>query len=758
MAQHRKNISFLLFLLLLSLPLFTNASLVSSAKNGNYASLNFQKKIGVDYANAIPVDQSKHSKPYVIKHVAKTTNKNTPTNSNDTDVSFEIVNLINFYAAEIGIGSPEIQNVTVLLDTGSSDLWVVGSDNPYCDANFDLDSSDIEEYDEEFVEYLDENDIGLDVDEKEVVITTEDFDNLVGKRFISDELEKKKFPKRDVYSGGDDDGDDIDSAISDAFNSYSDDIWNYYTSAIDGFYTQTYNDYTSTYDNTIATDCELYGTFDSNKSKTFKKNDTEFYIVYGDDSSALGNWATDKVYVDGLEVDGLTFAVANMSDSSTGVLGIGLMTDEATEFDASAVLHQSKNFTYPNLPVVLKQNGIINSTSYSLYLNDSDSSSGTVLFGAVDHSKYLGQLYTLPLINIYKKYGIKNVTEFDVTLQGLGFVDGDNNYTFTNTKIPALLDSGTTLLYLPDYLLEYIADSFSAYYTEDLGLYIIGCDKVSDDQYMVFDFGGFHINIPFVDFVLTTDDEDICVLGISGSGDLNNAILGDSFLRSTYVVYDLDNLEIAMAPANSSSSSSLSLSMVEGEDNVSNLDKDAEVQKKHTTASSNSSSSDNKSKDSSSGSSSSSSVNNITNTLSASYSYATGNNIEVIGTTIPRAIKAPGYSNTWTDFVTRFNTSGNIFTIFNATNNYFPTVSISTNSSSTYKSTGAFGSKTSRSYETGHKKYHSFATYIIKAATNNSSNSTTSTTSKNGAVNTHYGNASIFGLMSLLLGVVISLM
>jgi Eukaryotic aspartyl protease. len=48
------------------------------------------------------------------------------------DVSLS--NQRSFYAANLSIGTPA-QNVEVLVDTGSSDLWVVGSDNPKCVTN-----------------------------------------------------------------------------------------------------------------------------------------------------------------------------------------------------------------------------------------------------------------------------------------------------------------------------------------------------------------------------------------------------------------------------------------------------------------------------------------------------------------------------------------------------------------------------------------------------------------------------------------------
>lgn len=119
----------------------------------------------------------------------------------------------------------------------------------------------------------------------------------------------------------------------------------------------------------------------------------------------------------------------------------------------------------------------------------------------------------------------------------------------TTTRIPALLDSGTTLTYLPADAVALMAKSLNATFSKELGYYEYACPTSGDNATsVVFDLGGFHINAPLSDFTMQTN-VGTCVLAIVPQAGNATAILGDSFLRSAYVVYDLDNYEVSLAQA-----------------------------------------------------------------------------------------------------------------------------------------------------------------------------------------------------------------
>lgn len=67
-------------------------------------------------------------------------------------------------------------------------------------------------------------------------------------------------------------------------------------------------------------DCKKYGFFNMSSSSTFKNNDTDIFLYYEDLSFVRGTWGTDVVSLGGLNISGVNFAVAEISNSSSGVL------------------------------------------------------------------------------------------------------------------------------------------------------------------------------------------------------------------------------------------------------------------------------------------------------------------------------------------------------------------------------------------------------------------------------------------------------
>ncbi|GAV54356.1 hypothetical protein ZYGR_0AL00880 [Zygosaccharomyces rouxii] len=292
-------------------------------------------------------------------------------------------------------------------------------------------------------------------------------------------------------------------------------------------------------------DCQSdSGNFDPSSSSSFKKNDTVdgFSIQYGDNSYAAGYWATDDLRVGDITVKDMTIAVADDTNSSDAVFGISYRGLESSIFSNDL----QDPHEYENFPYLLKDQGIVKRNAYSLYLNAPGASDGSVLFGGVDHNKYSGNLYTVPVLE--NEGGPDPWQRFVVAVRGVGVKGNQEQTTLTTTPFVGLLDSGTTAVYLPEPVADMIAKAYGGSFDDDPEVlaYIIQCP--GNDEKLVFNFGGFNIETSLANYI-TERHGDQCLLNIVPS-DGEMAILGDYFLRDAYVVYDMDNNEISLAQAN----------------------------------------------------------------------------------------------------------------------------------------------------------------------------------------------------------------
>ncbi|GMM34396.1 aspartyl protease [Saccharomycopsis crataegensis] len=281
-----------------------------------------------------------------------------------------------------------------------------------------------------------------------------------------------------------------------------------------------------------------YGTFDPSKSSTYNQTSKDFEIMYGDRTYAKGKWAYDDLTFGNVELKNIFFSAATNQTTGEGVCGIGFPTNEASNYPGG--------FMYDNLPVQLVNQGYISKNAYSLYLNSEEASSGSVLFGAIDHAKYQGELQTFDIVDI-DDGGDKTSTPyaFYINLDSVSV----NNTTYINTAYPALLDSGTTLLYAPTEVYKKVGETYGTYSNDDEG-YVTTCGATGPN--FDFKFNNLTISVPFKDLLFSLEDNgsmganDKCMIGLQNAGS-STYILGDVFLRSAYVVYDLTDAKISMA-------------------------------------------------------------------------------------------------------------------------------------------------------------------------------------------------------------------
>ncbi|GME99221.1 unnamed protein product [Ambrosiozyma monospora] len=361
------------------------------------------------------------------------------TNAN-SDVEFIMKNQAVFYSVDVAIGS-DSNVVTVLLDTGSSDFWVMSPKNPYCAAG----------------------------------------------------------------TGG---------ASQSTLGSGQ------YNSSVDSDLTG----YGSI-------DCSEFGTFDPSDSSSWHNNGSSFYIEYVDQTFSEGTWGYDEIQIGGVNIPDVNIAVCNNTDSDVGVLGISYAELESTNT-------RRNHHTYMNLPLTMKSQGMISKLTYSVYLDDPDAETASILFGAIDQNKYTGDLALMPIVKDwdYDVSGTSQPSTIDVTISDMSMGSKNSNKTikFASGAAAGLLDTGTTLMYVPDTVLNAIIEIGAFSPAGSSGFVIVDCG-LGDDYYLSFNFQGFNVDIPFKNLFFGQADtsENTCYLGVLSSGN-DKFILGDVFLTSVY--------------------------------------------------------------------------------------------------------------------------------------------------------------------------------------------------------------------------------
>jgi hypothetical protein len=294
------------------------------------------------------------------------------------------------------------------------------------------------------------------------------------------------------------------------------------------------------------------GSFDHSASSTFVDiEEGGFNISYVDGTGSAGDYFQDTFSIGGSTIDKFEMGLGLDTTISVGIMGIGYNDSEAN-------VDTGNGTEYPNLPIALLNAGLIPTNAYSLWLNDLQATTGSVLFGGVDTAQYTGDLISVPVCpDSYSD----TITSFTVSFTGLTATSstGTDSLTPSDYNEAAILDSGTTITLLPNDLAKIVFEELGATNSEELGV-VVPCALADKTGSLNFQFGGANGPIVKVDvsqlvLPLTLEDgrtpeysngEAACQLGLEAAGDLP-VLFGDTFLRSAYVVYDLENNRIALA-------------------------------------------------------------------------------------------------------------------------------------------------------------------------------------------------------------------
>ncbi|KAM3158423.1 hypothetical protein ABEW05_001085 [Botrytis cinerea] len=281
--------------------------------------------------------------------------------------------------------------------------------------------------------------------------------------------------------------------------------------------------------------CSSYPQYDPTKSTSFVPLSQALNIAYGI-GAVTGAYATDNFMMgSGPTLKKLQFGVASGSNRMfAGIMGVSWGLGLGTG--------------YYNIIDQLALQGLTKTRAFAIDLGNVDTASGSIIFGGLDTKKYYGSLIKNPIIPFYQspdgypRYWI-NMTYFGITFPG----QLPTNLTSTGYAKPVIVDSGSTLSYLPPSLVNAMLPYFPGWVSKGGGLYTIPCSFRNIAGTMDFGFAGQIIRIQLAQFIWFNGAT--CYGPIANAAEKTDVILGDTFMRGAYVVFDQDNANVHIAQA-----------------------------------------------------------------------------------------------------------------------------------------------------------------------------------------------------------------
>ncbi|KAG8697413.1 Type I transmembrane sorting receptor [Ceratobasidium sp. 395] len=272
--------------------------------------------------------------------------------------------------------------------------------------------------------------------------------------------------------------------------------------------------------------CTTHSKYSSSKSSTSSKKSGTFSISYGDGSTASGPIYSDTVTVAGLSATGQYFSPVTSesssfsSDPSDGIMGLAFSS--------------ISSIGAPTYIENLYSQGKISSPTFGFRL----ASSGSELYlGGVDTAKYTGTITYASLTS--KTYWLTS-----------GSAGAGSTTAYTGAMI---IDSGTTLVVGP-------TSSVSSFWSKiggkacstsvcgASGYYTFPCSS-PPSVFFTFNSKKFLVSTKDISLGSTDSSGTTCVGAIVGtSGVPDNAwIVGDTFMKNVYTVFDEANSRVGFA-------------------------------------------------------------------------------------------------------------------------------------------------------------------------------------------------------------------
>ncbi|KAI0185305.1 aspartic peptidase domain-containing protein, partial [Xylaria flabelliformis] len=289
--------------------------------------------------------------------------------------------------------------------------------------------------------------------------------------------------------------------------------------------------------------CRMYGFYNTTASSTSQTLNAYFSAQFGT-GYMEGSWFNDTVYI-GQDKLPLPQSRVGVNLWSTylwaGIIGVSY--------------GMRWNTAYPTLLDLLVQLGYIEVPIFSLGVGTLGegpmNQPGSIVFGGVNRWKYRGYLEPIEIWpNPSDQLAQFQQVGYWINLTSLGYTQpGQPEVILTGDDFARsmLIDTGSTFTYLDADLVSVVAKSFNAW-IDEAGVYYVNCALRYEEGYIHFGFnqGNMVIQVSYADFIV--DFDTYCALGVQPA-DIGVAtwVLGNSFIRAAYIVFDQTNDAIWLA-------------------------------------------------------------------------------------------------------------------------------------------------------------------------------------------------------------------
>lgn len=286
-----------------------------------------------------------------------------------------------------------------------------------------------------------------------------------------------------------------------------------------------------------------HNVFDPSKSSTWKAADDEAWkISYGDGSSASGDVGNDTVTIGGLAVENQAVELAKVAaDQFTSGTGDGLL---GLAWPSINTITKGNQSSPQNTPVanMISQGDIPAEAQLftsAFYSSRDDQAKSFYTFGYIDQD-LVGQ-NEISYVDIDNSQGFWMFPSASATVAGKK-IDLANN--------TAIADTGTTLALVSDQVCEalYKAIPGSKYDDQQQGWLFPTSTKADDLPDFSVAVGDKEFTIQKEDLAFAVASEGYWYGGVQSRGDNPFDILGDTFLKSVYAIWDQGQTRFGLVP------------------------------------------------------------------------------------------------------------------------------------------------------------------------------------------------------------------